>query len=112
MIWLTVGKTHDAMHEFMMKDFKNHSSINGEYIKFMCQNNNSDEISTYKTDLANLETKTNTMKTDLNVKIKNVSVVADSSSKISVNLGNKVKLLEEASKKYATKAEVAALKKP
>ena len=95
----------------MLKDFKNHASISGEYIKFMCQNNNSDEISTYKTDLANLETKTNTMKTDLNVKIKNVSVVADSSSKISVNLGNKVKLLEEVSKKYAIKAEVALLKK-
>ena len=32
-IWLTVGKTHDAMEEFMLKDFKNRSSINGEFIK-------------------------------------------------------------------------------
>ena len=35
-IWLTVEKTHDRIEEFMLKDFKNHSSISGEYIKFLC----------------------------------------------------------------------------
>ena len=38
-IWLTVGETHDAMEEFMLKDFKDHSSINGAFIKVMVQNN-------------------------------------------------------------------------
>ena len=39
-IWLTVRKTHDAMEEFMLKDFKDLSAINGVYIKYMIQNNN------------------------------------------------------------------------
>ena len=93
----------------MMKDFKKHSSINGKHIKFMCQNNNSDEISTYnKPDLANLETKTNTMKTDFNLKIKTVTATAESSRKIGVNIGNRVKTVEETIKKLATKAEVGS----
>ena len=99
------------MQEFMMKDFKNHSSVNGEYIKFMCQNNNSNEISTYKSDLVNLETKTNAMKTDFNVKIQNVTSIAESSIKIGVNHGNRVTTAEETIKKLATKAEVIQPKK-
>ena len=39
-IWLTGGRTHDAMEKFMEKDFQDHSAINGEYIKFMVHNNN------------------------------------------------------------------------
>jgi len=54
-IWLTVGKTHDAMEDFMLKDFKDHSSINGAFIKFMVQNNNLDEVSTYRNELACVE---------------------------------------------------------
>jgi len=98
------------MQEFMIKVF-NHSSINGEYIKFMCQNNNSDEISSYKYDLANLETKTKNMKTDFNLKIKTATATTESSSKVGVNLGNRVKVDEETIKKLATKAEVGQLKK-
>jgi len=84
-IWLSVGKTHYGMQEFRMTDFKHHSSNKGEYIKCMCQNNNSDEISTYKSDLTDLETKTNSMKTDFKLKIRNVT------AKAGVNLGNRVK---------------------
>ena len=51
------------------------------------------------------------MKTDINVKIKNVTTIAKSASKIGVNLGNRVKLIEENIKKLATKAEVSQLKK-
>ena len=45
---LTVVRTHDAIALFMVKDFKNHSAISGKHIKFVVQNNNSEELSTYK----------------------------------------------------------------
>jgi len=57
LIWLTVGRTHDEMEEFMLKDFKDHSAINGAYIKFMVQSNNCDEVSTYRSELEVVEGK-------------------------------------------------------
>ena len=62
-VWLMVGRTHDAMQDFMVKDFKYHSAISGEYIKFMVENNNSDEISSYKASLNVLEQKFKELKT-------------------------------------------------
>ena len=73
-VWLMVGRTHDAMQEFMVKDFKYHSAISGEYIKFIVENNNSDEISSYKASLNLVEQKLK----DLNTKTEKVSKTATS----------------------------------
>ena len=56
---------HDAMEEFMLKDFKDHSANNEAYIKFLVQNNNFDEVSTYRTELACVEQKMGNIKRDL-----------------------------------------------
>ena len=98
-IWLAVGRTHDAMEEFMLKDFKNHSSINGEFIKFMVQNNNSDEVTTYRTELACVETKMNSIKLEQSTKIRELNGKFESTSKIAVNASNKAKAVEETVKK-------------
>ena len=108
-IWLTVGRTHDSMEDFMVKDFKNHSSINGEFIKFMVQNNNSDEVSTYRTELACVEQKMNNIKLEQNGKIKGLTDKFESTSKIAVNASNKAKTVEETLKKI--QAQVGNLKK-
>ena len=45
-VWFAVGHPLDSMEEFSNLEFKNHSVIAGEYIKFMVQNNNKNEAST------------------------------------------------------------------
>jgi len=54
-VWLTGGRTHDAMEKFMVKDFQDHSAINGKCIKFMVQNTNSEEVTTYREELNCME---------------------------------------------------------
>ena len=88
-VWLTVGKTHDAMEEFMLKDFKDHSAINGACIKFMVQNNNSDKVSTYRTELACVKQKIINIKTEQRNKIKELTGKFEATSKIAVNASNK-----------------------
>ena len=78
------------MEEFMLKDFKNHSSINGEFIKFMVQNNNSDEVTTYRTELACVESKMNSIKLEQSNKIRELNGKFESTSKIAVNASNKI----------------------
>ena len=102
LIWLTVGRTHDEMEEFMLKDFKDHSAINGAYIKFMVQNNNSDEVSTYRSELEGMEGKMASLKLEQNNKVKELTGKIESSSKIAVNASNKVKLLEETVRKLSS----------
>jgi len=97
------------MEDFMVKDFKNHSSINGEFIKFMVQNNNSDEVSTYGSELACVEQKINNIKLEQNGKIKDLNNKFESTSKIAVNASNKAKTVEETLKKIQT--QVGNLKK-
>ena len=87
------------MEEFMLKDFKNHSSINGEFIKFMVQNNNSDEVSTYRTELACVEQKTNIIKLEQSIKIRELNRKFEFTSKIAINASNKAKAVEETVKK-------------
>ena len=101
-IWLTVGKTHDAMEEFMLKGFKDHSAINGAYIKCMVHNNNSDEVSMYRTELACVESKMGNIKTEHSNKIKELMGKVEATSKIAVNISNKVKLLEETVRKLSS----------
>ena len=90
------------MEEFMLKDFKYHSAINGEYIKFMVPNNNSDEVSTYRTELACVEQKMGNIKTEQSNKIKKLTGKVEATSKIAVNISNKVKLLEETVRKLSS----------
>ena len=98
-IWLTDGITHDAMEEFMFKDFKNYSSISGEFIKFMVQNNNSDEVSTYRTELACVKQKMNSIKLEQSNNIRELNGKFESMSKIAVNASKKAKAVEETVKK-------------
>ena len=91
--WLTVGKTHDAMEEFMLKDFKDHSSIKGAFIKVMVRNKNSDEVSTYISELVCVEKKMINIKAEQSNKIKELTGKFEATSKIAVNSSNKVKLL-------------------
>jgi len=78
---------------------KNYSSINGEFIKYMVQNNNSEEVTTYRTELQCVEKQNASMKLDHSNKIKEISAKAKNTYKISVNTANKIKMLEESSKK-------------
>ena len=94
-IWMTIGQTHVAMEEFMLKDFKNHSAINGAYIKFMFQSNNSEKVSSYRTEMACVEQKMGNIRTKQSNKIKELMGKIEARSKIAVNASNKVKLLEE-----------------
>ena len=89
-IWLTVGRTHDAMELFIVKDFKNHSAISGEYIQFVVQNNNSDELPTYKASINCLEKKFKKLNTKMGIV-----------SKTATTALNKVKL-EEGEMKNST----------
>ena len=89
-VWLMVGRTHDAMQDFMVKDFKYHSAISGEYIKFMVENNNSDEISSYKESLNVLEQKFKELKTK-----------TEKASKTAISALYKAKSAERESKKFA-----------
>ena len=95
-IWLTDGNTHDAMEEFMFKDFKNYSSISGEFIKFMVQNNNSDEVSTYRTELACVKQKMNSIKLEQSNNIRELNGKFESMSKIALNASNKANCEENA----------------
>ena len=83
------------MEEFMLKDFKDHYSINGAFIKFMVRNNNSDEVSTYRSELACAEQKMINTKAKQSNKIKELTRKFEATSKIAVNSSNKVKVLEE-----------------
>jgi len=101
-IWLTVGKTHDAMVEFMLKGFKDQSAINGAYIKFMVHNNNSEKGSTYRTELACVEQKMGNIKTEHSNKIKELTGKVEATSKTALNVSNKFKLLEETVRKLSS----------
>ena len=86
----------------MLKDLKNHSAINGAYIKFMVQNNNSDEVSTYRSELQCMETKMASIKLEQNNKIKDLTGEIEAGSKIAINASNNVKLLEETVRKLSS----------
>ena len=91
----------------MLKDFKKHSSISsGEYIKFMCQNNNSDDVSTYKTQMCCMENKMKTMQNEINAKFKYIETKVEGALKSSSGSASKVKALEDTVKKLATKGEL------
>ena len=81
------------MAEFSNLEFKNHSVISGEYIKFMVQNNNKNEASTFETRFTGLEDKLKAAKKEI-----------EASSKSITTVGNKVDTLgKECQRKYVCK---------
>ena len=90
----------------MLKDFKNHPSISGEYIKFMCQNNNSDDVSTYKQQMCCMENKMKTMQKEIDAKYKYFETKIEGALKSASGSASKVKTLEDTVKRLATKGEL------
>ena len=94
-VWFGVGHTLDVMAEFSNLEFKNHSVISGEYIKFMVQNNNKNEVTTFETRFTGLEDKLKATKKDV-----------DASTKAVATVGNKVDTLsKECQRKYLAKED-------
>ena len=54
-VWFGVAKTLDITSDFAKYEYKNHPEIAGEYIKFIVQNTNSSEVSTFKATTDSLE---------------------------------------------------------
>ena len=76
-VWFAVGHTLDSMEEFSNLEFKNHSVIAGEYIKFMVQNNNKNEASTFETKFTALEDKVKAAKKDVETATKAITTVGN-----------------------------------
>ena len=94
-VWFAVGHTLDSMADFSNLEFKNHSVISGEYIKFMVQNNNKNEVSTFETRFSGLEDKVKAVKKEI-----------ETTSKAVTTVGNKLDTLtKDCQRKYVGKED-------
>ena len=94
-VWFAVGDTLDSMADFSNLEFKNHSVISGEYIKFMVQNNNKNEVSTFETRFSGLEDKVKAAKKEI-----------ETASKAVTTVGNKLDTLtKDCQRKYVGKED-------
>ena len=94
-VWFAVGHTLDSMADFSNLEFKNHSVISGEYIKFMVQNNNKNEVSTFETRFSGLEDKVKAAKKEI-----------ETASKAVTTVGNKLDTLtKDCQRKYVGKED-------
>ena len=94
-VWFAVGHTLDEMAKFSALEFKNHSVISGEYIKFMVQNNNKNEVSTFETRFSALDDKVKAVKKDV-----------ETANKTATTVGNKLDTLtKDCQRKYVSKED-------
>ena len=83
------------MADFSNLEFKNHSVISGEYIKFMVQNNNKNEVSTFETRFSGLEDRVKAAKKEI-----------ETASKAVTTVGNKLDTLtKDCQRKYVGKED-------
>ena len=59
LVWYHNGLTLDRQAKFLADDFKGDAVISSEYVKFMVENNNSEDVSTFQDQVTNLKKKIN-----------------------------------------------------
>ena len=94
-VWYSVSRTLDVMQEFQAVEFKGHTAISSEYIKFMVQNAPSSDTSSFSTKVKELEKSIAANK-------KSVDSALKASSTASSKADSAVKLVEAVAKRVST----------